>query len=392
MSSPLERMADLDLSEDQRQVRSFVKEFAEKEILPFVEQYEREAKYPLDLIEKLVPLGLMGPMIPEEYGGSFTDVMSYGLICEELARVDWVIASVVSVSNSLCAGSIVNFGSEEQKKRWLPQIAKGEAICSACLTEPGGGTDLANMRTTATKVDGGFQLNGTKVFISHAAHAGLFFVVASVDRSKKHKGVTAFLVDPKNSEGITISDFPMRTLKRDQLSEVHFENAFVPDECLLGEAGKGFPILGSALDTGRFSVAARCVGQSQRCIDLSVPYAQEREAFGQRIGEFQLIQQKVADMVCRTQQARNVVYQLGRMKDAGVPRCSMESSMAKLLSSQAAVQNALDGMQIFGGYSCTEEYEIGRLLMEAKSLEFGEGTSELHTRIIAETTLGMRKQ
>ena len=150
-------------------------------------------------------------------------------------------------------------------------------------------------------------------------------------------------------------------------------------------------MLGSALDTGRFSVAARCVGQSQRCIDLAVPYAMEREAFGRRIGEFQLIQQKVSDMTCRTQQARLVVYQLGRMKDAGVARCSMESSMAKLLASQAAVQNALDGMQIFGGYSCTSEYEIGRLLMEAKSLEFGEGTSELHTKIIAETMLGTRK-
>ena len=140
-----------------------------------------------------------------------------------------------------------------------------------------------------------------------------------------------------------------------------------------------------------FSVSARCVGQSQRCIDLAVPYAMEREAFGSRIGEFQMIQQKIADMVCRTQQARLVVYQLGRMKDAGVARCSMESSMAKLLASQAATQNALDGMQIFGGYSCTAEYEIGRLLMEAKSLEFGEGTSELHTKIIAETMLGVRK-
>jgi alkylation response protein AidB-like acyl-CoA dehydrogenase len=180
-------------------------------------------------------------------------------------------------------------------------------------------------------------------------------------------------------------------LKRDKLAEVNFQDAFVAESDVLGEPGKGFAVLGSALDTGRFSVAARCVGQAQRCVDLAVPYATEREAFGSRIGEFQLIQQKISDMTCRVQQARLVVYQLGRMKDAGVVRCSMESSMAKLLASQAAVQNALDGMQIFGGYSCTAEYEIGRLLMEAKSLEFGEGTSELHTKIIAETMLGMRK-
>ncbi|MCE2389923.1 MAG: acyl-CoA dehydrogenase family protein [Proteobacteria bacterium] len=391
MTSPMDRMADFDLTPEQREIRAFVREFAEKEILPHVEEYERLEKYPLDLVQKLSPLGLLGPMIPESYGGSFSDVVSYGIICEELARVDWVVASVVSVANSLVGGSILRFGSDAQKDRWLPGIASGEVICSACLTEPSGGTDLGNMRTTATPADGGYRLNGTKVFISHARHAGLFLAVATLDREKKHRGVTAFLIDPHAIDGMRIGDFPMRTLKRDNLAEVHFEDAFVPDEAVLGEPGRGFPVLGSALDLGRYSVAARCVGQSQRCIDLAVPYALDREAFGSKIGEFQLIQQKISDMVCRTQQARGIVYQLGRMKDAGVERCSMESSMAKLLASQAAVQNALDGMQIFGGYSCTAEYEIGRLLMEAKTLEFGEGTSELHTKIIAETMLGMRK-
>ena len=392
MQTPLDRMADFDLSQDQRQVRKVVREFAEKEILPHVERYEREERYPTELIEKLPPLGLMGPMIPEEYGGSFSDVTTYGIICEELARIDWVIASVVSVSNSLVAGATLNHGTEEQKQRWLPGIAKGEVICSACLTEPGGGTDLPNMQTTATKVDGGWTLNGTKVFISHAEHASLFFVVATVDRGKKHKGVTAFLVDAKNTGGIGIGEFPMRTLKRDNLAEVHFKDAFVPDDAILGEPGKGFPVLGSALDTGRYSVAARCVGQAQRCIDLALPYALEREAFGEKIGNFQMIQQKIADMTCRTQAARGVVYQLGRMKDAGVPRASMESSMAKLMASQAAVDNALDAIQIHGGYGLSSEYEVSRLLLEAKALEFGEGTSELHTKMIAEFMLGVRKQ
>jgi alkylation response protein AidB-like acyl-CoA dehydrogenase len=391
MQTPLDRMADFDLSAEQRQVRSAVREFAEKEILPHVERHEREARYPTELIAKLPPLGLMGPLIPEAYGGSFSDVMTYGIICEELARVDWVIASVVSVSNSLVAGSILRFGSEAQKERWLPEIAAGRCLTSACLTEPGGGTDLGRMKTTATRVDGGWRISGTKVFISHAAHAGLFFVVATVDRALAHRGVTAFLVDPR-SEGIQIGEFPMRTLKRDNLAEVHFEDAFVPDDALLGEPGKGFPVLGSALDTGRFSVAARCVGQAQRCIDLALPYALEREAFGQKIGEFQMIQKKIADMACRTQAARAIVYQLGRMKDQGVTRASMESSMAKLMASQAAVQNALDAIQIHGGYGLSEEYEVGRLLLEAKSLEFGEGTSELHTKLIAEFMLGLRRQ
>jgi alkylation response protein AidB-like acyl-CoA dehydrogenase len=331
-------------------------------------------------------------LIPEEYGGSFSDVLSYGVICEELARVDWVVASVVSVANSLIAGSLLRHGTEEQKRNYLPGIAKGEIICSACLTEPRGGTDLGNMETTAKKVDGGYLLNGTKVFISHAVHAGLFLIVASIDRSLKHKGVTAFIADPREMKGMTIGAFPMRTLKRDNLAEVHFEDTFVSDEAVLGEPGRGFPVLGGALDMGRFSVAARCVGQSQRAIDLATPYAMERQAFGQKIGEFQMIQSKIADMVARTEQARLLVYRLGRMKDAGVERCSLESSLAKLKASQAATQNSLDGMAVFGGYSVTAEYEIGRLLMEAKALEFGEGTSELHQKMIAEFALGIRSQ
>jgi len=386
-----ERMADFDLTEEQRLVRQTVREFAEREILPHVEQYEREEKYPLELIQKLVPLGYIAPMIPEQYGGSFIDVVSYGIICEELARVDWVVASVVSVINSLAGGSILRFGSEEQKQRWLPGMTRGEILCSACLTEPGGGTDLGNLKTTATRVDGGWKLNGTKVFISHAAHAGLFFTVASIDLEKKHKGVTAFLVDPK-ADGISLGEFPMRTLKRDNLAEVHFEDCFVPDDCVLGEPGGGFPILGSALDMGRYSVAARCVGQSQRTLDLAVAYASEREAFGQRIGEFQMIQQKIADMVCRTEGARAVVYRLGRMKDAGIQRASMEASIAKLMASEANTQNALDAVQIHGGYGVVAEYEVGRHILEAKALEFGEGTSELHRKLIAEYALGIRKQ
>jgi alkylation response protein AidB-like acyl-CoA dehydrogenase len=392
METPLDRMADFDLTPEQRQVRSAVREFAEKEILPQVEAHEREGRYPLELIQKLVPLGYLGPLIPERYGGSFSDVVSYGLLCEELARIDWVVASVVSVSNSLVATAILKHGSDSQKERWLPEIAAGRCLTSACLTEPGGGTDLPNMRTTAARAPGGWRLSGTKVFISHAAHAGLFFVVATLDREKKHGGVTAFLVDPRENAGIRIGEFPMRTLRRDNLAEVHFEDVFVPDSALLGEPGKGFPVLGSALDMGRFSVAARCVGQAQRCLDLALPYATQREAFGQRIGEFQLIQQKIAAMTCRTQAARSIVYQLGRMKDAGVQRASMEASMAKLMASRAAVDNALDAIQIHGGYGLSEEYEVGRLLLEAKALEFGEGTSELHTKMIAEFMLGLRRQ
>jgi len=313
------------------------------------------------------------------------------VICEELARVDWVVASVVSVANSLVGTSILRHGTRAQRERWLPGIARGEVLCSACLTEPGGGTDLASMRTRIEPARGGFQLTGTKVFISHAAHAGLFFVVATIDRERKHRGVTALLVDPA-SPGVRIGQFPMRTLQRDNVAEVHFEGVFVPEENLLGAVGAGFPVLGSALDMGRYSVAARCVGQAQRCLELAVAHARSREAFGQKIGEFQMIQAKIADMVSRTESARALVYRLGRMKDAGVERASLEASLAKLVASEAATRNALEAMQVHGGYGLSAEYEVGRLLLEAKALESGEGTSELHRKLIAEFALGLRKQ
>ena len=385
------RAADFDLTPEQRQVRRAVREFAEREILPFVEEHEREERYPAELIRKLIPLGYLTPVLPEAYGGGGSDVVTYGVICEELARVDWVVASVVSVTNSLVAGSIVRFGTDAQRERWLPAICDGSVLTSACLTEPGGGSDLAAVRTRAVRTGGGWSLTGSKVFISHAAHAGLLLVAATVDPDARHRGVTVFLVDPR-AAGVEISDLPMRTLKRDNLATIHFERVVVPDDAVLGEVGGGFPILGGALDMGRFSVAARCVGQAQRAIDLTLPYARDREAFGQRIGEFQMVQQKIADMICRAESARALVYRLGRMKDAGVARCSLEASMAKLTASEAATANALDAIQIHGGYGFSAEYEVGRLLLEAKSLEVGEGVSELHRKLIAEFALGLRRQ
>ena len=382
-------MADFDLTSEQQTVRSAVREFAESEILPFVEEHEIAERYPATLIEKLIPLGYLTPIIPERYGGSGTDVVTYGVICEELARIDWVVASVVSVTNSLVAGSILRFGTDAQKDRWLPSICDGSVLTSACLTEPGGGSDLAGIQTRAAKTEGGWRLDGAKVFISHAAHAGVLLVAATINPEQRHRGVTTFLVDP-GLAGVEIAEVPMRTLKRDNLAIIHFDGVEVEDAAVLGEVGGGFPILGAALDMGRFSVAARCIGQAQRAIDLTVPYATEREAFGQRIGEFQMIQQKIADMICRTEAARSIVYRLGRMKDAGIERCTVEASMAKLMASEAATANALDAIQVHGGYGFSSEYEIGRLLLEAKSLEIGEGTSELHRKLIAEHALGFR--
>jgi alkylation response protein AidB-like acyl-CoA dehydrogenase len=246
------------------------------------------------------------------------------------------------------------------------------------------------MKTTATRVPGGWRINGTKVFISHAAHAACsswWPRSTSQEAQGRHGAARRPRASRGSRSGVPDAYSSSATTWRGAL-----QGRLRSGENLLGEPGGGFPVLGSALDMGRYSVAARSIGQAQRCIDLSIAYAREREAFGQKIGEFQMIQQKIADMICRTEGARGVVYRLGRMKDAGVERASMEASLAKLMASEAATQNALDAIQIHGGYGVTAEYEIGRLLLEAKVLEIGEGTSELHRKLIAEHVLGLRSQ
>lgn len=386
----LEDMRNFGLTENQKMIRQTTRNFAEKEIRPKVDEYEKEGRYPLPEIKKMAELGLVGPLIPQEYGGAGLDYVSYGIICEELARVDWVCASVVSVQNSLVGSAINKFGTEEQKRKYLVPLGKGHYLSSACLTEPGGGSDLASIQTTVRKDDGGYLLNGSKIFISHAEFANVFFVLASIDRSLRHKGICAFIVE-NPSPGITVRALPMHTLKRDNIAEVTFEDVRVLDENLLGEEGGGFRVVGSALDTGRFSVAARCVGQAQACLDASLKYANEREQFGQLIGRFQMVQQLLADMIVSVETARLLVYRLGQIKDAGVERASLMASMTKLYASEVATKAALDAVQIHGGYGVAAEFPVGRYVLEAKTLEIGEGTSQIHRNLIAEYALGMRR-
>ena len=386
----IENLKDFGLTEEQKEVRRSVRAFAEKEIAPYVDELEREARYPIEIVRKMAGLGYLGVLIPEKYGGAGLDHVSYGLICEELARVDWVSASVVSVQNSLVNSAIYNFGTDEHKEKYLIPLARGEYQSSACLTEPSGGTDLASIYTTAKRDGDSYILNGSKIFISHAAHAHLLYVIATIDRSLKHKGVCVFIVE-KDTPGITIRPVPMHTVRRDNIAEVVFEDAKVPAKNLLGEEGGGFKILGASLDTGRFSVASRCIGQAQACIDASVKYAMERTQFGQEIGKFQQIQQMIADMISKTEAARLLVYQLGRLKDAGVKRASMTASMAKLLASEVCFECASHAVQIHGGYGLAEEFPVGRWLLESKILHLGEGTSQLHRILVAEYALGIRE-
>lgn len=385
----IENLRDFGLTEQQKEIRRSVRAFAEKEIAPHVDRLEREGKYPTEIVAKMAELGYLGATVPEEYGGAGLDYLSYGIICEEIARVDWVCASIISVQNSLVNSAILNFGTDEQKEKYLIPLANGKYQSSACLTEPSGGTDLASIYTTAKKSGNKYILNGSKIFISHAAYANVLYVIATLDRSLKHKGICVFLVD-KNTPGITIRPLPMHTVKRDNIAEVIFEDVEVPVSNLLGSEGEGFKILGASLDTGRFSVACRCIGQAQACIDASLKYARERTQFGKEIGKFQQIQAMIADMITKTEAARQLVYLLGKMKDAGIKRASMTASMAKLLASEVCFECAANAVQIHGGYGLAEEFPVGRWLLESKILHLGEGTSQLHRILIAEYALGIR--
>lgn len=385
-----ERMKDFGLTEEQKEARRTAERFAANEIAPVVEGLEKEARYPVELVDKLGKLGYLGAIVPTEYGGAGLDYLSYGIICEEIARVDWVLASVISVQNSLINTSIINFGTEEQKKNFLTPLASGEKKAAACLTEPCGGTDLASLETTAVKKGDEYVLNGSKIFISHAQHSQVFYVLATVDRSKRHGGICAFLVDSE-TPGITVKPVPMHTLRRDNICEVHFEDAVVPAKNLLGEEGGGFKVIASALDMGRFSVASRCVGGAQASLDASVKYAMERKQFGVEIGRHQLIQGLIADMITSTSAARLLVYRLGELKQSGIRRASMEASMAKLFASEVNFNAANSAIQIHGGYGLAEEFPVGRYLLEAKVLHIGEGTSQLQRILVAEYALGIRK-
>lgn len=386
-----DQLRDFGLNDIQKAVRQSVKKFADNEIMPVIDQFEREARFPKDIVQKAADLGYLGVIIPEEYGGSGMDYVSYGIICEEIARADWVTASVISVQNSLVGSSILNFGTEEQKQKYLVPLAKGVKLVAAGITETGGGSDLGNMATTAKKDGDGYVLNGSKVFISHANHADFILVFATMDRSLKHKGVTAFIVD-KNTPGLLINKIPMHVLHRGDICELVFQDCKIAQENRLGEEGEGFKILGSAVDTGRFSVASRCVGQAQAAIDASLKYANERFAFGQEIGKFQMIQQKIADMITSTEAARLLVRRLGEQKDAGIKRASMEASLAKLFASDVCMKAAIEAVQIHGGYGLAEEFTIGRIMAEAKVLQIGEGANEIHRMMIAEYALGYRRQ
>ena len=386
----LEELRDHGLTPAQRDVRQAARTFAQREVAPGVDQAEREGRYPLEKIRRIGELGYLGIITPEQYGGAGLDTVSYGVICEEVGAADWVCASAISVANSLVGSALLRFGSEEQKQRFLTPLASGRWIASACFTEPQAGSDLASIATTARREGDSYVLHGEKAFISHANHANLFLVLATLDPSQRHRAITAFLVE-RESAGLETTPMAMHVLRRGDTAQIRFEDVRVPVGQRLGEEGEGFKVVGSALDVGRFSVASRCVGQAQACLDAAIDYARQREQFGQPIGKFQLVQGLLADMITSVEAARLLVRRVGQLKDQGLQRASFEASMAKLYASEVCMRVAEQAVQIMGGYGLTAENPIGRYFQEAKVLQIGEGSNQLQQALVAEYALGYRR-
>ncbi|HET8673578.1 MAG TPA: acyl-CoA dehydrogenase family protein, partial [Thermoleophilaceae bacterium] len=310
-------MIDFELTDEQRLIRETARDFTDKEIVPVARDNDRNERFDTELVQKLADMGFLGAIVAEEYGGRGLDYRTYGLIVEEIGRGDSSARTVVSVQTSLVCSSIERWGTEEQKHKWLPQLCSGEALGCFGLTEPSSGSDAASLKTRATKIDGGWKLNGQKQWISMGNYAKLALIFAQTDPEKAHRGLACFLV-PTESDGFSSGEIHGKLgLKASDTAELSLSDVEVPDDAMLGEIGDGFKVAMSALDSGRYSVAAGCVGISQGCVNASVRYAKEREQFGRPIAAFQLVQAMLADMIVDTEAARGLVWRAGWLKDTG---------------------------------------------------------------------------
>jgi hypothetical protein len=377
---------EFELSEEQQQVRMSVREFAEAEIAPHVMEWDETQHFPVELIPKLAELGLMGVIFPEDYGGAGLGYIEYASIIEELSRVDGSVGISVAAHNSLCSNHIFTFGTEEQKRKYLVPLAQGQHLGAWGLTEPSAGSDASGTRSTAVRQNGGWIVNGSKNFITHAIHADTCVAVASTDRSRGSKGITAFIFE-KGMQGFAPSKKENKLgLRASETASVVFEDCYVPDENRLGPEGEGFIQAMQVLDGGRISIAALAVGIAQGAYESAVRYAKEREQFGKPIAEFQAIQFKLADMATQIEAARLLMYRAAYLKDQG-KRVTKESSMAKLYASEMSVRVCEEAIQIHGGYGYTKDYPPEKYWRDSKLCTIGEGTSEIQRIVIAKQLL-----
>ncbi len=375
-----------ELSEDHKMVKDMVKKVADEEIRPKAAHYDETREFPWENIKKLSELGLMGVTVPEEYGGAGMDSLAYVLVIEELSRACASTGVITAVQNSLAEYPIMKFGTEEQKKKYLPLLASGEKIGAYALTEPGSGSDAAGMKTTCRLEGDHWVLNGQKNWITNSTAAEIFIVYATKDASLGHKGICCFILE-KDYEGFSIGKHEETMgVRASGTCPLAFDNVKVPKENLLGEEGRGFNIAMAALDTGRVGIAAQAVGIAQAAYDEAIKYSKEREQFKRPISNFQLVQEMLVSMAVNIEAARLLMYKAALKRDSG-ERFTKEASMAKLYSSQVAVQAALDGMQVHGGYGYSKEYPAERFLRDAKVTQIYEGTSEVQKLVIAKQLL-----
>ncbi|MBN1860082.1 MAG: acyl-CoA dehydrogenase [Candidatus Thermoplasmatota archaeon] len=376
----------LELNEQQKMIQKMVKEFAEKEIAPVAADLDKKGEYPSKILEKMAKLGLLGIIIPTEYGGAGLDVITYATVIEEISKKCASTGVITSVHNSLVAWPIIKYGTDAQKKKYLPILAKGEKIGAFAGTEPNAGSDLGGMQTTAVLKANHYVINGNKTFITSGPKAGIIIVFAVTDKSAGSKGISAFIVE-NTMKGFSVgSIFDKMGINANLVSELIFENMEVPKENLLGKEGDGFKIALSTLDGGRIGIAAQAVGIAQAALEESIAYSKQREQFGKPIAKFQAIQWMIADMATRIEAARYLVYHAAYTKDKG-GRFSKEAAMAKLFASETAMDTVIKAVQIHGGYGYTKEYTVERLFRDAKITEIYEGTSEVQRMVIAASLL-----
>jgi len=384
-------LISLELTDEQKMVRDMVRDFAAKEIQPHIEELDEKAEFDKSLPGKMAGLGLLGGPIPEKLGGSGLDYISFGLTCDELEYVDTSARTIVSVHVGLIALTLLSWCNDEQKERFVRPLATGEKIGCFGLTEPGSGSDVAGMQSTAARKDGNYLLNGEKMWISLADIADLSLYFAYTDKEKKARGISAFIVERGMPGFSSASIHGKLGVRAGNTGSLALMDCSVPKENLLGEEGEGFTIAMFALDQGRYGVASGAAGAIRACLDLSVKYANERTAFGQRIGEFQLIKQMIANMAVNAECARLLYLKVGELKNKGVPN-TRETSMAKWFNTVAAEQAARDAIQVHGSYGYSKEYPVERIYRNVRGSTILEGTNEVHTLIQSDFALGYRSQ
>ncbi len=378
---------NLDLTEEQQMVRTSIREFAINEIAPLAREYDEEEKFPRKQLDGLAELGLLGMIIPEEYGGAGFDSVSYALALEEIAKADASVAVIVSVTNSVCCFPILSWGTEEQKQKYLVPLAKGEMLGAFCLSESQAGSDASNIKTRAVENGDHYILNGTKSWVTNGGEAGVYLVMALTGENNGRKEISAFLIEGE-AKGLAVSSVEHKMGQRaSKTTEMSFTDVKVPKDNLLGGIGNGLKVAFSSLDNGRIGIASLSVGIAQAALDEATNYAKDRNAFGHPISEFQAIQFKLADMSTNTEAARLLTLRAAAMKDTNHNQTGIYASMAKLYASENANKVCADAIQIHGGNGYSRHYNVEKYYRDARITTIYEGTSEIQRIVISRSIL-----